>query len=78
MYHVFPAVSGRHLSDRVGQRAARLIAVGGYRVVSVSFLSGVISEPRCDAVQLPGTEWLAFIGDERVEQPGSRPGRATA
>jgi cytochrome c oxidase subunit 1 len=62
MYHVFPAVFGRHLSDRVGQRAALLIGVGGYTVVSVFFLSGVFSEPRRYAVQLPGTEWLALIG----------------
>jgi cytochrome c oxidase subunit 1 len=62
MYHVFPAVFGRHLSDRVGQRAALLIGVGGYTVVSVFFLSGIFSEPRRYAVQLPGTAWLALIG----------------
>jgi hypothetical protein len=50
MHHVFPAVLGRHLSDRVGQRATLLIGIGGYTVVSVFFLSGVFSEPRHHAV----------------------------
>ena len=63
MYHVFPAIAGgRSLSDRIGRRAAGLITVGGYTVVMIFFLSGVVSEPRRYAVQLPGTEWLAGIG----------------
>jgi cytochrome c oxidase subunit I len=62
MYHVFPALTGRSLSDRVGRWAAGIIALGGYTVVLVFFLSGVVSEPRRYAVQLPGTEWLASVG----------------
>lgn len=62
MYHIFHAVFGRHLSDRIGQRAALLIGAGGYTVVLVFFLSGIFSEPRRYAVQLPRTEWLALIG----------------
>jgi cytochrome c oxidase subunit 1 len=62
MYHVFPAIFGRHLSDRNGRRAALFIGTGGYTVVMIFFLSGIFSEPRRYAVQLPGTEWLALIG----------------
>jgi cytochrome c oxidase subunit I len=62
MYHVFPALTGRSLSDKVGRWAAGIIALGGYTVVLVFFLSGVVSEPRRYAVQLPGTEWLASVG----------------
>jgi Heme/copper-type cytochrome/quinol oxidases, subunit 1 len=62
VYHVFPGVFGRHLSECTGRRAALLIATGGYTVVMMFFLSGVLSEPRRYAVQLPGTEWVAVIG----------------
>ncbi len=63
LYHAFPAVSGgRRLSETVGRWAAALIVVGGYTVVGMFFLSGVVSEPRRYAVQLPGTEWLALVG----------------
>ncbi len=62
VYYVFPALTGRALSDRIGRMAAVFIGVGGYTVVLVFFLSGVLSEPRRYAVQLPGTEWLALIG----------------
>jgi cytochrome c oxidase subunit 1 len=63
LYHAFPAVTGgRHLSETVGRYAALLIVVGGYTVVGMFFLSGVVSEPRRYAVQLPGTEWLALVG----------------
>jgi cytochrome c oxidase subunit 1 len=62
LYHVFPAVFGRRLPERTGRLAALLIAVGGYTVILMFFLSGVLSEPRRYAVQLPGTEWVALIG----------------
>lgn len=62
LYHVFPALFGRHLSEQIGRRAALLIAAGGYTVILMFFLSGVLSEPRRYAVQLPGTEWVALIG----------------
>jgi cytochrome c oxidase subunit 1 len=62
VYHLFPALTGRELSDRVGRWAAVLIAVGGYIVVGMFFLSGVVSEPRRYAIQLPGTAWIAGVG----------------
>jgi cytochrome c oxidase subunit 1 len=62
VYHVFPGITGRQLSERVGRTAALLIASGGWLVVLVFFGSGVVSEPRRYSVQLPGTEWLALIG----------------
>lgn len=62
LYHVFPGLTGRQLSERAGRAAALLIAVGGWTVVGVFFLSGVFSEPRRYSVQLPGTEWLALVG----------------
>jgi cytochrome c oxidase subunit I len=62
LYHVFPVLTGRQLSDRAGRWAAAIIAVGGYTVVLMFFLSGVLSEPRRYAVQLPGTEWVAGVG----------------
>lgn len=62
LYHVFPVLTGRQLSERIGRWAAGAIAVGGYTVVLMFFLSGVLSEPRRYAVQLPGTEWLALVG----------------
>jgi heme/copper-type cytochrome/quinol oxidase subunit 1 len=62
VYHVFPGLTGRRLSERVGRSAAMLIASGGWLVVLVFFGSGVVSEPRRYSVQLPGTEWLALIG----------------
>jgi cytochrome c oxidase subunit 1 len=62
-YHVFPILAGgRKLSERAGRIAAGLIVIGGYTVVTMFFLSGVVSEPRRYAVQLPGTEWLAGVG----------------
>jgi cytochrome c oxidase subunit 1 len=62
LYHVFPGLTGRKLSERVGHMAAVLIATGGWIVVLIFFLSGVFSEPRRYSVQLAGTEWLALIG----------------
>lgn len=62
LYHVFPALSGRQLSERIGRSAAWLITVGGWTVVLIFFLSGVLGEPRRYAQQVPGTEWLAAIG----------------
>ncbi|MEO8510831.1 MAG: cbb3-type cytochrome c oxidase subunit I [Chloroflexota bacterium] len=62
VYHVFPGITGRQLSERIGRAAAVLIATGGWIVVLVFFLSGVVSEPRRYSVQLPGTEWLALVG----------------
>jgi cytochrome c oxidase subunit 1 len=63
VYHVFPHLTGgKRLSERVGRWAAILVAVGGYTVVMMFFLSGVVSEPRRYAVQLPGTAWMAGIG----------------
>lgn len=62
MYHVFPGLTGRQLSESVGRMAAVLIAAGGWTVVLMFFLSGVFSEPRRYSVQLPGTEWVALIG----------------
>lgn len=62
IYHVFPGITGRQLSERVGRSAAMLIASGGWLVVLVFFGSGVVSEPRRYSVQLPGTEWLALVG----------------
>ena len=62
LYYAYPVLTGRALSDRVGRAAATLIGVGGWTVVLMFFLSGVLSEPRRYAVQLPGTEWLALVG----------------
>ena len=62
LYYVYPVLTNRTLSDRIGRNAAVLIAAGGWTVVLMFFLSGVLSEPRRYAVQLPGTEWLALIG----------------
>ncbi|HET8570354.1 MAG TPA: cbb3-type cytochrome c oxidase subunit I [Candidatus Limnocylindria bacterium] len=62
LYYVYPVLSGRALSERVGRAAAGFIGVGGWTVVLIFFLSGVLSEPRRYAVQLPGTEWLALVG----------------
>ena len=62
LYYAYPVLTGRTLSERIGHAAAAFIGVGGWTVVLVFFLSGVISEPRRYAVQLPGTEWLALIG----------------
>jgi cytochrome c oxidase subunit 1 len=62
VYHVFPGITGRQLSERTGRMAAVLIAAGGWTVVLIFFLSGVLGEPRRYSVQLPGTEWLALIG----------------
>jgi cytochrome c oxidase subunit I len=62
VYHVFPGITGRQLSERIGRTAAVLIATGGWTVILIFFLSGVLSEPRRYSVQLPGTEWLALIG----------------
>jgi cytochrome c oxidase subunit 1 len=62
LYYVYPVLSGRARSDRIGRAAAAFIGIGGWTVVLVFFLSGVMSEPRRYAVQLPGTEWLAFVG----------------
>jgi cytochrome c oxidase subunit 1 len=62
IYHVFPGITGRQLSERIGRTAAVLIAAGGWTVILIFFLSGVLSEPRRYSVQLPGTEWLALIG----------------
>jgi cytochrome c oxidase subunit 1 len=63
MYHVLPAIArGRRLSERTGRWAASLIIVGGYVLVAMWYLGGVLSEPRRYAVQLPGTEWLSLIG----------------
>ncbi len=62
LYHVFPGISGRQLSESTGRAAAWLIASGGWIVVLIFFLSGVFSEPRRYSQQLPGTEWLALVG----------------
>lgn len=63
IYHLFPVLTkGRQLSERVGRWAVWLVAIGGYTVVGMFFLSGVVSEPRRYAVQLPGTAWIAEIG----------------
>jgi cytochrome c oxidase subunit 1 len=63
LYHAFPkAAGGRRLSETIGRRAALLVVTGGYVVIGSFFLSGVVSEPRRYAVQLPGTEWLAAMG----------------
>lgn len=63
IYHLWPVLTdGRQLSERVGRWAALLVTVGGYTVVGMFFLAGVVSEPRRYAVQLPGTAWIAGIG----------------
>ncbi len=62
LYYAYPVLTGRALSERIGHAAAAFIGVGGWTVVLVFFLSGVVSEPRRYAVQLPGTEWLALVG----------------
>lgn len=62
LYFAFPGLTGRRLTDGVGRAAAALITVGGYTVVMMFFLSGILGEPRRYAVPLAGTEWVAMIG----------------
>lgn len=62
LYHFFPSLTGRYLSEQTGKAALWFIGVGGWVVVLIFFLSGVYSVPRRYSVQLPGTEWLAWYG----------------
>jgi cytochrome c oxidase subunit 1 len=64
-YHLMPSLTGRHLSERVGRRAALLLTGGGYVLLLAWYISGSMSAPRRYMYPLSGTEifaWIAVIG----------------
>jgi cytochrome c oxidase subunit 1 len=62
VYHVLPEVTGRALSDRLGMRAAPLVILGGWGLVSMWYLAGVLGQPRRYPSTLPGLEGTAAAG----------------
>ncbi|HXF72437.1 MAG TPA: cbb3-type cytochrome c oxidase subunit I [Actinomycetota bacterium] len=62
VYHVTPEVFGRPMSDRLGMRAAALLIVGGWGLVSMWYLSGALSQPRRYPFALEGLGGAAAIG----------------
>jgi len=61
-YHLMPALTGRHLREQVGRRAAALMTFGGYGLVLCWYISGSMSDPRRYLFPLSGTEAFAWIG----------------
>ncbi|HXF57869.1 MAG TPA: cbb3-type cytochrome c oxidase subunit I [Actinomycetota bacterium] len=59
VYHVLPQVTGRSLSDRVGMGAAALVILGGWGLVAMWYLSGILGQPRRYAITLEGLEGTA-------------------
>jgi cytochrome c oxidase subunit I len=64
-YHLMPSLTGRHLSEKVGRRAAVMMTVGGYVLVLAWYISGSMSAPRRYMYPLEGTQifaWIAVAG----------------
>lgn len=63
VYHAVPRLTGRTLADQRGKLGATIILIGGWGVVLVFFLSGVLSVPRrYGHVAIPKFENLARAG----------------
>jgi cytochrome c oxidase subunit 1 len=60
-YHLMPSLTGRHLSEKVGRRAALMMTIGGYVLVLCWYISGSMSAPRRYVYPLSGTEIFAWI-----------------
>jgi cytochrome c oxidase subunit 1 len=62
VYHVTPQLTGRHLSESIGRRAAALLLVGGWGLVGMWYVAGALSQPRRYPISLPGLENVSRTG----------------
>lgn len=62
VYHILPQLTERPLSDRLGMRAAALVILGGWGLVLMWYLSGVLGQPRRYAFTLDGLRGVAAAG----------------
>lgn len=61
VYAAMPAVVGRALSDRLGTTAAWLLIVGGWGLVTMWYLAGILSQPRRYPSSIPGVQVIAGL-----------------
>ena len=62
VYHVLPELTGRRLAEALGKKAALLLIFGGWGLVMMWFLAGVLGQPRrypFYLANLTSITWLA-------------------